>query len=447
MASGSAIEEKLPELTIGIIYSDVKREYFYTEEQYITEKDAYSDACVIAEELKKIGVTPILYPGNETLIVALLSDQPDMVFDLVDSINGEEYLTSTIPGILDMIGMPYTGAGLLGLALCYNKFLTKELMKNAAIPVPNFQLFHSPNDQVDINLRYPLIVKLNEIHGAVEITKDAVVENEKQLRDRLSYLMKTYEQSVVVEEFIAGREITCMVLHGTNTKVYMAEKVFNKPGEKYVFATFDDQWINTTGDSYKYEKYEEPNLRYLAKKAFDITKMADYGKFDVRLDSSGRYYFIDSNANPAFGPKSLTTAMGYIIQDLYNVPFSEILKRMIENTLLDPSNQNYLHELTGGIGTLANLNNDANQNANSGGTESGDENYESNANYYAPMIAAMNGYKNGNGSSNELTSISEQLDKNEQVTENDDGNNKTVSEVEDTNTKTDRSRSTQYPNK
>uniref|UniRef100_A0A7C4TK28 ATP-grasp domain-containing protein n=1 Tax=candidate division WWE3 bacterium TaxID=2053526 RepID=A0A7C4TK28_UNCKA len=412
MAVASEIEEKLSDLRIGIIYSDVKREYFYTEAQYITEKDAYNDACVIAEELKKLGVTPLLYPGNETLIVALLSDQPDMVFDLVDSVNGEEYLTSTIPGILDMIGMPYTGAGLLGLALCYNKFLTKQLMKNAMVPVPNFQLFHSPNDVIDVNLRYPLIVKLNEIHGAVEITKDAVVENEKQLRDRLSYLMKTYEQSVLVEEFIAGREITCMVLHGTNTKIYMAEKVFNKPDEKYVFATFDDQWINTAGNSYTYEKYEEPNLRYLVKKAFEITKMADYGKFDVRLDSSGRYYFIDSNANPAFGPKSLTTAMGYIIQDLYNVPFSEILKRMIENTLLDPDNQNYLHGLTSAL-----------ESANSNGGDSG-----SGTNYYAPMIAALNGYKNGNGTTHSTSETNDTEHYEEQPG-------------------TDRSRSTQYSSK
>jgi D-alanine-D-alanine ligase-like ATP-grasp enzyme len=61
--------------------------------------------------------------------------------------------------------------------------------------------------------------------------------------------------------------------------------------------------------------------------------MQDYAKFDVRLDASGRYYFIDSNANPAFGPKELNTSMGLIIQELYGVPFSEILRRLINNTL------------------------------------------------------------------------------------------------------------------
>jgi D-alanine-D-alanine ligase-like ATP-grasp enzyme len=61
--------------------------------------------------------------------------------------------------------------------------------------------------------------------------------------------------------------------------------------------------------------------------------MLDYAKFDIRMDASGRYYFIDSNANPSFGPLSMGTSMGYIIQQLYGVPFLEILKRLINNTM------------------------------------------------------------------------------------------------------------------
>jgi D-alanine-D-alanine ligase len=236
-----------------------------------------------------------------------------------------------------MMDIPFTGSGLLGLALCYNKFLIKKLLQTAGIPVPNFQLFHTPNDKLNIDMRFPLISKLNEIHGAVEINQDAVSENEKQLRDRLTYLIKTYNQPVIVEEFISGREITAYVLQGNVTKIYFAEKVFNKPDQKYIFATFDDQWGDSSSDKttwpYVYAKYEDNLLKDYVKRAFDITDMEDYAKFDVRLDASGRYYFIDSNANPAFGPKELNTSMGLIIQELYGVPFSEILKRLINNTL------------------------------------------------------------------------------------------------------------------
>jgi len=321
----------------AIIYSYVKREFFPTESQYITEASAYEDAVFIGKELEKLGIEVALIPANDNIIQELSSHHPEVVFNLVDSIKGNEYLSATIPGILDMMDLPFTGSGLLGLALCYNKFLVKKLLQTAGIPVPNFQLFHSSSDKLNIDMRFPLISKLNEIHGAVEINKDAVSENEKQLRDRLSFLIKTYDQPVLVEEFIAGREITAYILQGNFTKIYLAEKVFNKPDEKYVFATFDDQWGESSSDKstwpYTYAKYDDTLLKDYVRKAFDITDMLDYAKFDVRLDASGRYYFIDSNANPAFGPKELNTSMGLIIQELYGVPFSEILRRLINNTL------------------------------------------------------------------------------------------------------------------
>ncbi len=326
-----------PVQKVAIIYSYVKREFFPTEEQYKTEASAYDDAVFIGKELEKLGIEVALIPANDNIIQELSAHHPEVVFNLVDSIKGNEYLSATIPGILDMMDLSFTGSGLLGLALCYNKFLVKKLLQTAGIPVPNFQLFHSPNDKLNIDLRFPLISKLNEIHGAVEINKDAVSENEKQLRDRLSFLIKTYDQPVLVEEFIAGREITAYILQGNFTKIYLAEKVFNKPDEKYVFATYDDQWGEFSSDKstwpYIYAKYDDTLLKDYVRKAFEITDMLDYAKFDVRLDASGRYYFIDSNANPAFGPKELSTSMGLIIQELYGVPFGEILRRLINNTL------------------------------------------------------------------------------------------------------------------
>ncbi len=320
---------------VAIVHSEIKREYFPTEAQYITEANAEEDAKIICKYCAKLGVEAITLPGNADLPEALKRVKPEMVFNLVDSVKGNEYLSSAIPGILEALELPYTGADILGLALCYNKFLVKRLLHQFKIPVPNFQLFTTPSDPIDPHLRFPLITKLNEIHGGVEITKESVVENEKALRDRIKYLKDTYLQPVLVEEFIVGRELTVYILEGLNRKVYMAEKVFNKPDEKYVFLTFEDQWINKT-DTFKYEKHEDPYLKELSIAAFDAAKMMDYGKFDIRQDGSGRYFFIDANANPAFGPKECDTAMGYIIEDLYKIPFVDVLKRLMLNTLRVP---------------------------------------------------------------------------------------------------------------
>lgn len=326
---------------VGIIYSEVKREYFPTEAQYLTEKDAFSDARIVASYLKKLGITTHLYSGNASLPQRLREDKPNMVLNLVGSVKGNEYLASTIPAIMELLEIPYTGAGILGESLSYNKFLIKKLLQQNGVPVPNYQLFNQPSDPLDSTLRFPLISKLNEIHGAVEITQDAVSENEKHLQERLKFLIKTYNQPVLVEEFIVGREITAILLEGLNKRVYLAEKIFQKPGEKYVFATFEDQWLETGQDPFHYQKYNDSLLREYVRKSFEITRMADYGKFDIRLDSSGRYFFIDCNSNPAFGPKETETAIASIL-DIYDLSFLEILKRILLNTMREAAGKKLL---------------------------------------------------------------------------------------------------------
>ncbi|OGM21908.1 hypothetical protein A2714_04595 [Candidatus Woesebacteria bacterium RIFCSPHIGHO2_01_FULL_38_9] len=320
--------------SVGIIYSEVKREYFPTEAQYITEKDAENDAKLVSKYLELLGIKVLLYRGDNDLPEILRKDKPELVINLVDSVKGVESLSSSIPGVLELLDVPYTGADILGLSLGYNKFLVKKLLQQNGIPIPNYQLFNTPSDFIDSTLRYPLISKLNEIHGAVEITKDAVSETEKHLIERLKFLIGTYKQPVLVEEFIVGREITAILLEGLNKKVYLAEKIFNKPDEKYIFATFEDQWVEGHEDAYAYARYEDPILKEYVKKAFDFTKMYDYGKFDVRLDQSGRYFFIDANCNPSFGPKEADAAISTIL-DLYGISFPEILKRLLLNTMRD----------------------------------------------------------------------------------------------------------------
>lgn len=320
---------------VGICYSDVKREYFPTEAQYLTEKDAEQDARRIASYLERLGISVKLYPGNAELPEKLKKDKPDLVFNFVDSVEGNEYLMSTIPGVLELLGIAYTGAGILGASLDHNKFVIKKLLEQNGVPVPHYQLFNSFSDPIDTRMRFPLILKLNEIHGAVEITKDSIAENEKDLRDRLKFLISTYDQSVLVEEFIVGKEISAFLIEGLNKKVYLAERIIRKSTGKYTFASFELQWLDQSLEPViYYQKYEDKILNEYVRKAFEITEMADYGKFDIIVDSSGRYYFIDSNINPAFGPKEAKCPMAYVL-DLYGISFLEILKRLLLNTAND----------------------------------------------------------------------------------------------------------------
>ncbi len=324
---------------IAILYSDARREYFPTEEMYIAEIEVKTRAEIIAKYLNKLNIETVILPGNDRAMKHLQKIKPDMVLNLVDSVRGEEYLCCAIPGVLEVANFPYTGTGILGLSLSTNKFLTKKLLEQNNIPVPPYQLFSSPQEALKKSLRFPLIAKLNSVHGSVAIHKESVLENELQLRKRLRYLIKTYDDDVLVEQFIQGREVSVILLEGLNKKIYVGEKIFEGSWEreKYKLATFEAEWGG--GDSFHYTKYSPDSalVRYIHK-AYNVLKVEDYAKFEVIITKNHKYYFIDSNPNAELGPKELDCDIGLIL-DLYGINFNEILRRLIKNCMKFSNNR------------------------------------------------------------------------------------------------------------
>lgn len=320
---------------LAILYSDAKREYFPTEEQFITEAEVKDRAISLVPYFEKLGFKVDMLPGNNDLpyLIHASGVKYDFVLNLVDSVMGKEHLSAAIPATLELLNIPYIGTGMLGLAINSNKFLTKKLLEQAGVPLPRYQLFSNPNEPIDPHLKFPLISKLNEVHGSVAIDQNSVSENEAQLRIQLKNLIGTYKQPVLVEEFIVGKELTAYLLEGATRKVYVAEKVFRESSEKYKIASFDAVWNDI--NSYDYAKVDAQGiLEGYVRSAFEVLKMDDYAKFDMRQDESGRYYFIDCNANPAFG---VECAVGNVLK-LYGIDFDEVIRRLLVNVQKEENN-------------------------------------------------------------------------------------------------------------
>jgi D-alanine-D-alanine ligase len=321
-------------LKIAIIYSDAKREYFPTEQAYITEAEVKQRAADISECLHKMKIDSVTFPGNDKLATNLKKFNPDFVINLVDSIYGQDYLCASIPGTLELLQIPYSGAGMIGQSINSNKFLTKNLLERWGLTIPKYQLIKDKNDEIDISLDFPLISKLNESHGSLEMDETAVSHDRKSLQKRIKYLISTYQQPIIVEEYISGREISVVVIEGSNTKLYAAEKVFETDvANPYQIVTFDIAWNEDLNlkSGFHYVKYElTESAKEQVKTAMEVLKMEDYAKFDLRLDNAGRHYFIDCNSNPAIGPYDCAISS---ILNLYDISFQEVLGRIIKNTL------------------------------------------------------------------------------------------------------------------
>ncbi len=317
---------------VGIAYSKAEREYFPTEEAFISEQEVFERAKALQKILRRMGFESKLYPGDQSLMTKIQEDDPDLVLNLVDSVRGVEILNTCIPAVLDLVQIPYTGSGMYALTLSNNKVLVKELLEAHDIPTPKYQLIRHPNEPISKRLKYPLITKLNNYHGGVGITNDAISDNKKHLRKRLRYLINTYNCPVVVEEFIQGKELSVIVLEGRKDTVYIGEKIFKETKKrKYDFCSFDATWLEP--DAYDYIKFKNNGkLAKLARKAFDLLGMADYAKFDVRIDDKKRIFFIDCNPNPALGPKNCECAIGSITH-LYNIPFTRVFSKIMASAL------------------------------------------------------------------------------------------------------------------
>ena len=233
---------KLPK-KVAIVYSDVKREYFLTEDEYISEEGADIYANDVAKYINKLGIEAVCLPCDNDIAKNLKQHKPSMVLNLVDSVRGQSSLGVSIIGLLEIMHIPYTGAGNLGWSLGTNKFVMYQLMKASGIPVPNHQLMTGPNDMIDHDLRYPLFPKLNIEHSSIGIDETNICEDEKQLRYKVRELMDKFKQPVLVDEFVAGIEVTSSVLEGANTKVYSVQRKTARETKEDVM-TFDKKWKN-----------------------------------------------------------------------------------------------------------------------------------------------------------------------------------------------------------
>lgn len=323
---------------VAILYSDAQRQYFPTEQLYHSEAEVQDRATLIATYFEKMGINTTCFPGDANVVENLKKYQPDFVLNLVDTVYGKEYLAATIPATLELLNIPYTGTGVMGMTINTNKYFTKNLLEQWGITTPKYQLIKDIADEVDISLDFPLITKLNDFHGSIEMNQSAICQDEKELDKRVRYLMDTYKTSVLVEEYVAGREIAVHITEGANIKVYAGEKVFRADNpDKFQICSYDAVW--GTEDVYTYIKYELPQtVKEDLKTAFDILKLEDYAKFDLRLDAAGRHYIIDVNANPALGPKP-DCSIGTVLS-LYDITFEDILTRIMHNTLVvDPQDE------------------------------------------------------------------------------------------------------------
>jgi len=275
------------------------------------------DNCYVATALRSKGhrveVLPF-DPGVEALFGRIRAARPDVVFNSTDQLGGDRNATSRLVGLLELMGLPYTGSGPLGLALTTDKQLCKQLLRQHDIPVPNFFSLH-PGDTPPKGLTFPLFVKPRFGAGKECISNGSLVTGRAALVRRVSYVQRVARQPALCEQYIEGREMTVAVLEtARDLRVFPIREMTFEPGPaaapRFASASVlnDAEYRKRWGVrmvNARLTKQQTQTIAELARRAFRALSLSGYARLDLRLSSEDDVCrVIEVNANPALRPST-----------------------------------------------------------------------------------------------------------------------------------------------
>ncbi len=308
----------------------------------LTEEEAelllQEDVDRIVEALRgmKHAVTPVEVSGPLSDVVeSLYESDPDLIFNVAEGTVGSSR-EAFYPGLYEQLRLPFTGGNAALLHMNLHKHLAKTVAASRGIPVPRGALLTQPGEPLPEDLDYPLILKPNSEGSSKGITQDSVVETPEECRRRVDELLARYPAGVVVEEFIAGRELSVPLLESYPGKILeIVEHTFDlgEIGGKYNIYDYD---MKQGGESAKAVRVVCPPelsrarrraVLAMARRVFSIMDCPDFGRVDLRLRDDGTPYFIELNPLPSLHPRaSLMTAA-----ERRKLSYKEVLRLIVRS--------------------------------------------------------------------------------------------------------------------
>lgn len=320
---------------IALLYNILKKD----KEGY------YTDVNSVGKSLGKLGYKVKKVPVSADIkgfISTLKKISPLSVVNLCEEINNDSWGEIYIAGVLELLKIPYTGSGPTGLAYCLNKAREKDILQSHGISVPAYQVFRAEKDPISARLKYPLIIKPLCEDGSYGIDNKSVVYNKNGIHRKINALKKKFGESVIVEEYIVGRELNVSVLgNGKNVTVLPISEInySNMPVKMPKICSYRAKWdkksVEYRGTISECPARLYPGLRKMieetAVKAYDIMECRDYARIDIRLDKKSIIYIIDINPNPCLGRDSgfvrSALELGFTYEGLLQEIINVCLKR------------------------------------------------------------------------------------------------------------------------
>ncbi len=301
-----------------------------------------------------------------SLIERLLEYKPDLCFNIAESHWGDGR-EAHIPGVLEMLRIPYTGSKVLALALALDKPMTKRVLLYHGLPTPEFQVFERVDEPIDDDLlapdgelRFPLFVKPSREGTSMGVSAQSIVRTVDALRAQVARQIALYNQPILCEHYIEGREVMVGIIG--NLKPTMARKLNERtlsadvpegltmlPPLEVDLQAFRDSEADLYTNRLKTELSDEctylvpapldpalaRELDVLAAATFRVIGCKDVARVDFRLDrhNDNKPYILEINPLPGLTPNFSdlcyqADALGWTYEQLINAIVDAAIARL-----------------------------------------------------------------------------------------------------------------------
>jgi D-alanine-D-alanine ligase len=233
--------------------------------------------------------------------------KPDLVFNLVETFGDYVSGDSAVAGVMDLLGLHYTGGGPGELYLRQDKGLAKKVLAFERIPFPHFAVFSQDADfETAGNLRMPLFVKPLTADASIGIDGESLVRDTTSLMKRVLLIHDKVKDSALVEEYIEGREFYVGVLGNREPIAFppiemdfsgLPEGIPHVAGTKAKWKKNSVEYKGTKSVLADIPEDLRAKLQKVAIDAYRALRVRDYGRVDLRLTETGEIYVIEVNAS------------------------------------------------------------------------------------------------------------------------------------------------------
>jgi|CZKU01.1.fsa_nt_gi D-alanine-D-alanine ligase len=328
-----------------------------TDEAKPTEADVLSCLRTLQHEVETLAV----YDDAKSVFDRVDAFKPDVVFNLCETFFSDRAHEPNIPALLELLKVPYTGAGPDALMLCKDKALAKELLSFHRIRVARFVV--SRRERPLRRLRrfsYPAFVKPIGEEASDGIALASLAKTEDEVLERARFLHDRFETDALIEEYVDGRELYLGVLGNKRLTVFPPREIFF--GEAPALATVDGEspsayapnvplalkdaprfatakakwdegyrkkWGIRNGPAGPLPAGVEKKLAEIARRVCRILHVRGLGRIDARLTAAGDIVVIEANPNPSlakeddFAQAAMQVGIGY----------EALIQKVLENAL------------------------------------------------------------------------------------------------------------------